>query len=54
MPSDGSPFASFGFRALHIKAGPASDRKETLHLPPSVLEEGNLLANRNVRIENIM
>ncbi len=54
MSSDGLPFASFRFRALHIKAGSASDSKETLHLPQSVLEEGNLLASRKVRVEKIM
>ena len=54
MPSDGLPFASFRFRALHIKAGPVSDSEAMLHLPQSVLKEGNLLANRKVRVEKIM
>ena len=54
MPSDGSPFASFGFRALHIEAGPVSNREAMLHLPQSVLDEGNLLASRKVRVEKIM
>ena len=43
-----------GFRALHIKAGPASDSKEAIDLPRSTFEEGHLLANRKVRVEKIM
>jgi SSS family solute:Na+ symporter len=43
-----------GFRALHVKAGAPSGSKDALEVAGSVLEDGNMLPDRRVRVEKIM